>query len=436
MPEQDTSERLFFPIQVRAVGDAARIATLNDILRRDRVLDTAVLEEHPPYFFRGEISSSRLDGYYTRMLLSSLQNYAREAAAGVGFLPSHDHEHLPIGGSLTGELSEQAGTDNAPANVAYATDLVSIVRADFYTLSRMTIQTVDTDDLINGIRGGLTRYLSIGWYGQRAMICDICGQDYWRGGCRHIAGFTYEEEKDGVIRQLLATVGIDGAHLAEVSGVYKGATPGAMIEKVYELASQGALTIDDVRHAEVVYRLDKATTARMLALPALQKRHAGVDIQSDPAANGAAANQGQQPGKVTRMNEQQFGQLVDTLIRAGVLTEERREAATEADALSAADKLAKRVSALEPRAADGDAYRNDLVAEALAEGVRALGQDFDSETYEEQLRGAPLKVVKRMRDDWKAAGDARFAGGRQTNDGDEPAQVEAAPLVADAAYRS
>jgi hypothetical protein len=134
------------------------------------------------------------------------------------------------------------------------------------------------------------------------------------------------------------------------------------------------------------------------------------------------------------MNEQQFGQLVDTLIRAGVLTEEQREAATEAEALSAAEKLAKRVAALEPRAADGDTYRNDLVAEALAEGVRAYGQDFDQETYEEQLRTAPLKVVKRMRDDWQGIGNARFPGGRQTTDADAEPQVEPMSYVPDAAF--
>lgn len=403
MATDTSNERLFFPIQVRAVGDAARIATLNDVLRRERVLDAAILEEHPPYFFRGEISSTRLDSYYTHMLMSSLRNYAREAAAGVGFLPSHDHQHLPIGGSLTGELSEQPE--------------VSIVRADFYTLARMVIQTIDTDHLINGIRGGLTRYLSIGWYGGQ-MICDICGQNYYRR-CPHIAGFTYEEEKDGVIRQTLATVGIDDAHLAEVSGAYKGATPGAMIEKVYELASQGELSVDDVRHAEVVYRLDKATTERMLALPALQTKHAGVEVRQ--------TGQWVPPGdrEDERMNEQQFGQVVDTLIRAGVLSEEQRETATEVEVLAAADKLAKRVAELEPRAADGDQYRNDLVSEALAEGVRAYGNDFDSETYEATLRAAPLKVIKRMAADWKAVGDARLAGGRQTTDGQSSGQDEA-----------
>jgi len=399
-----TSERLFFPIQVRAVGDAARITTLNDILRRDRVLDAAILEEHPPYFFRGEISSTRLDSYFTHMLLSSLRNYAREAAAGVGFLPSHDHQHLPIGGSLTGELSEQSD--------------LSIVRADFYTLSRMVIQTIDTDHLINGIRGGLTRYLSIGWYGGR-MICDICGQDYWRGRCPHIAGFTYEEEKDGVIRQTLATVGIDDAHLGEVSGVYKGATPGAMIEKVYELASAGALTVDDVRHAEVVYRLDKEMTQRMLALPALQKQHAGVEIREN----------GQLHGKEERMNEQQFNRMKEILVNAGAVDASQRDAMDEETALVELDKFAVRFQNLQARAADGDTYRNDLVSEALAEGVRAYGDKFDAKTYEETLRSSPLHVIKRMRDDWKGVGDARFAGGRSTTDGENAGGGESEKTV-------
>lgn len=402
-----TTDKLFFPAQVRAVGDAERLARLNEILRGERALDAAVLDDHPPYFFRGEISSTRLDSYFTHMLLSSLRNYAREAAEGVGFLPSHNHHHLPIGGSLTGELTEQPD--------------VTVLHADFYTLSRMQIENIDTDHLINGIRGGLTRYLSIGWYGGR-MICDLCGQDYWRGRCPHIAGFTYEEEEDGVIRQRLATVGIDDAHLAEVSGVYKGATPGAMIDKIYEMAQAGELTADDVRQAEGVYRLDKATTQRMLDLPALQKRHAGVDVNK----------QGQQPGKERNM-ELDVGAVRAVLTRAGI--EDSGDVLADVGTLAQQLEDANaRVAELTPRAADGDQYRNDLVAEALAEGVRAYGEGFDSETYEEQLRNSPLKLVKRMRDDWKVVGDARFAGGRQTGEGDEQPQGEPVRVMPDAAF--
>jgi hypothetical protein len=256
----DTNDRLYLPAQVRAVGDAERIAALTQILRNDRVLDASILEQHPPFFWRALISNTRLDAYFTHMRLSSLRNYAQEAAAGVAFLPGHNHRHLPIGGSLSGELSEEGSEAS--------------VRADFYTLSGLQIGEVSTNGLIIGIKGGLTRDVSIGMYGGK-FICNICGEDYWRGRCRHLAGFTYEEEKDGVIRQILATVGIEDAHLAEVSGVYDGATPGAMIEKVYEMARSGALSVEDVRHAETVYRLDREVTQRMLSLPALQKSTRG-----------------------------------------------------------------------------------------------------------------------------------------------------------------
>lgn len=395
MSENSTNQAIF-PIQVRAIGDAARRDSLLSILRTERLLDQEVLDEHPPFFWGGIISSGRVDAYYTRMLLSSLRNYARDASQGVAFLPGHDHKHLPIGSSLTGELIENGNEAE--------------VRADFYTLTNLQIGNIRTNDFAAGIKAGITRDLSIGMYGGE-YICDICEQNYLRAtsgtGCPHLAGFTYEEEKGGVVRQILCTVGIDDARLAEVSGVYDGATPGAMIEKVYELARSGALDSEDVRHAESVYRLDKEVAQRMLALPSLQKRHAGVDIP------------GQKPREEERMNAEQFKELTSTLVRAGVLKEEQRESASEAEVLSAADKLAKRVAELEPRAADGDAYRSDLVSEALAEGVRAYGDKFAKETYEQTLRNAPLAVIKQMRDDWKAVGDARFAGGRQTTEGEE-----------------
>lgn len=396
-----TTELMHFPVAVRAVGDAERQAALLDILR-GRVPDASVLEEHPPFFWRALISNNRLDAYFTFMLPSSLRNYAAEAAAGVAFLPGHNHQHLPIGGSLTGELRE--GGDEQS------------VHADFYTLSGLRIGEIDTNGLIVGIRGGLTRDVSIGFFGG-TPICQICNQHYWRSNCPHLAGFTYEIEQGDVIRQVLATVGMDDAHLAEVSGVFDGATPGAMIEKVYEMARSGAIDADAVRQAQVVYRLDKATTERMLALPALQKRHAGVEV--NPVTQDE--------------KDMELAPVRAILTEAGI--EDSGDLAADVRALAQqlgaaktrTAEMEKRIAELEPRAADGEQYRNDLVAEALAEGVRAYGESFDQETYEEQLRAAPLKVIKRMRDDWQTIGDSRFAGGRQTTEDD--AQDDAASVV-------
>lgn len=408
------SDRMNFPAHVRAVGDAQRIAALSQLLR-NRVLEADILEQHPPFFFRAQVSNTRLDTHFTFMMRSSLQNFAREAAAGVAFLPGHNTRHLPIGGSLTGELSEEGEQ--------------ATLRADFYTLSGLQIGEVSTDGLIAGIKGGLTRDVSKGIHGGK-WLCQICGLDYYRGRCPHLAGFSYEEEKDGVIRQMLCTVGVDDAHLSEVSAVFDGATPGAMIEKVYELARSGALSVDDVRQAENVYRLDAKVTQRMLALPALQKRHAGVDTRQS----------GQMPRKGATMGLEAFtseelGRLREVFSRTGTaVSNDDMVACVEAMGVKL-DEANKRVKELEPRAVEGDAYRNDLVAAALAEGVRAYGDKFNNESYERTLRSLPLDAIKQMRDDWKAVGDVRFAGGRSTTDGDSES-AEPVRYVPDAAYNA
>jgi len=81
----------------------------------------------------------------------------------------------------------------------------------------------------------------------------------------------------------------------------------------------------------------------------------------------------------------------------------------------------RRVAELEPLAEDGRAYRADLLAETLAEGVRAYGDRFEAETYRPLLEAAPLATVKRMRDDWRAVGEQLFKGGRLTVDKAAPA---------------
>ena len=87
--------------------------------------------------------------------------------------------------------------------------------------------------------------------------------------------------------------------------------------------------------------------------------------------------------------------------------------------LKGIEKLQKRVTELEPAAKDGQQYRSDLIEEALSEGVRAQGADFDRETYEETLRNSPIKTIKRMRDDWKRTADTVLPSGRATAEKEE-----------------
>lgn len=71
-------------------------------------------------------------------------------------------------------------------------------------------------------------------------------------------------------------------------------------------------------------------------------------------------------------------------------------------------------------AADGAAYREDLIAEALAEGVRTFGAGFDQPFYRDVLERATIAGIKRMSADWTTQGDKVLSGGRRTRDAEPP----------------
>ena len=119
--------------------------------------------------------------------------------------------------------------------------------------------------------------------------------------------------------------------------------------------------------------------------------------------------------------------------------EDRNAVATKLEAeQTRANELDAKVKELEPQAADGRAYRTDLIADAIAEGVRARGEDFDVETYRSVLESASITVIKRMKADWQAVGDSQFVGGRKTTDEGEQApekKSERKPVVGKSAYK-
>lgn len=328
------------------------------------------------FLFDAEISNDLLDSHFTHMNSKTLHNYAEDAQKGVAFLRGHDWKSLPIGYSVSGEVDE--------------TNSKQRVLAGFYTVRGLP----DTDDLIARMKSGLVRDVSVGFYGGRA-VCDLCGMDFW--DCRHFPGLKYETKEGDTVKTELATFTIDDARLSEVSGVFDGSTPEAMILKAQRFAKAGELLPEQVQLLEQRYRI---------ALPAKAKAIGTLfDI------------------KERKMTEEQIEGLRAKL---GVASEDLITQGVES--------LQRRVSELEPQAEEGRQYRKDLVAEALAEGVRAQGADFDSATYQTVLENAPLATVKRMRDDWKKVANAALPAGRSSVNDDQGTPKKAVTTVPDEAF--
>lgn len=229
-----------------------------------QVYDADALEDTPLFMFTAAASTGQVDTYNTRMLPSSLKNYAADAQRGLSLQNSHRTDELPLGRTFDGRY---VGTQGNGQNRA---------EFDIFMPHGLTLNSVATDDVIRGIRLGVIRDVSVGFYGG-SVRCSICGKDMmtdlWSllfgGGysddesvdpdvpCWHMPGLEYASRNkrgDPTGEREVAVGEIDDAHCAELSLVFDGATPGAGIingrrcltlVKAERMAHMGVLTRQD-----------------------------------------------------------------------------------------------------------------------------------------------------------------------------------------------
>lgn len=372
------TELYSYPARVLRIDARARQDELLGLAKANSAYDPAIFEERTPFFWTAEISNDQIDAYYTRMLPSTLQNFAAAARAGVSFLNSHRHMELPFGRSLDGRIVEGGNRQR--------------VMADFFTLPGLNLNGITTDDFIAGVRAGIVSDVSVGLFGG-THFCDICQQNYMSWDCPHVAGLKFEIKDRGLV---LCTVSIDNAQLSEVSGVYDGATPDATIQKAQRMAEAGELKPDAVRVLEARYRT-RFNVKRSFPVAKPEKDKA-MDFE-----------------QIVNQIREVLALPADGDVVAGVLA-----VSTAPDKLRSVEQqlveARAKVAELEPLAADGRTYRDDLINDALAEGVRAYGDKFNRGTYEAALKNASLDLIRQMKGDWAAIGSERFAGGRKTVD--------------------
>ena len=424
----DFSKRVFtFPAQIVRTTPQEELRRL--AVER-RVFSEEDIQKYNPYFWPATISNNRFDSHSTRMDVSSLRNYAAEAEAGVSFLYSHDNEEI-VGHSMGGRFVGSQGNG------------VAHVDADFYAIPGLQLGTVSSDQVILGIDTKVLRYVSIGFYGGE-WICSICGYDVWDWeNCRHYPGYMFKVQADGETRDTLCTADVKDAHLAEVSSVYKGSTPGAIITKAEHDARAGLLT--PALRSQIERRFHVTLPEKRVSVPGHSsdgerpmpepKETAGgaergtVADQDPPQTRLAEQNPPAPPPPTEQSSSEGEALSADEATRQLPLV---RQLLVEAGVPDRGD-LPMRIRSLISRAQDGTQYRTDLIAEALAEGVRANGASFNQDAYRRTLEGSDLATVKIMRDDWKRQAAEVLKPGRQTRDGEQRPSPK--PDVPNSAYK-
>lgn len=438
---------------------------------KERASDPSIFDEVDPFFWRAQLSNSNLDSYYTRMTEKTLRNFAKDAEAGISYQNSHKWGELGFGQSLNGVFTKAADEDvddeEHPLHRMYA---------DFFTLPDLNLNGVNTTDFIKGIRSGVTKDVSVGFHASDFQ-CGICGEqmyDGWfgyMGECDHIPGFKYAHEDDAK-KKRTAFVYIDDGHLSEGSSVYDGATPDAGVLKATLMARANKLTDLDRMRFRSMYgvRLPDGDLARSLhpvagtlidaqgrkgtTMTLKKKREPVAELEVDAVAvllddeettivleiedddeettiaELTPDDDDENPNDNENDNENPNAELDE--LRARFLAQGIKIGTNPVKAIRA---LADKVVELTPLAKDGATYREDLVADAITQGVRAKGDKFKSDYFTEMFKRLTIEDIKVMRDDWQADGDLRLTGGtgkggrRTILDGEEEGEIKSDPSI-------
>jgi hypothetical protein len=370
-------------LPVRVTVEANQDVNLEAINRL--TLEPVTAEEI--FTFSGNCSNDRLDSYFTRMdPVSTLRNYVDDLKTGVSLLEGHDIRKNPYGRSYEGAL--------IPASDA--PDSFNAARGHWYIMRGLTINGSNTDDTIKAIKAGIIRDMSVGFGGDRMWYrCSSCGKDMWDWECPHIPGL---EDENGRI----TFAWVVDARLREVSTVYKGATPGAYIDKARQYVQQGQLSQKNIATLERQYQVRLDEGKRSIFMP--KKEDDSVNLLEQ-------IRQALKEGKLEKRSVydvlsgegEMFRQADDVLLR-----NELGDLAT-----------VEGVQRLKTEAEQGRQYAADLIDQAVQARVRAQGEGFNSESYKNMLvRSVDLDYIKDEIKSYDEMAKQRYKSGRQSEEDD------------------
>lgn len=373
---------------------------------------------------------------YVQLTKELLDVFAADAKAGVSLLL--DHSWAPdgfwgIGGRPKMAMSYGRTFDSKYETSTEEGETIALV-ADHYMKRGIELDGIKTDDLIASIEAGTLFDSSIGFSYSKA-ICSVCGDNYYN--CNHYKGKTYEiENEDGTTSNKLCYIKAKPpGFLMENSLVFDGAYPGAGV-----LSKAGTILENETGIYQVVDELKDIDPAKELISTYSQRAGLITMVKKSdhkkPYSLGGIKDE-KLKGAEKPMDEKTLAMLKELGIeyKEGETKEEEllSKIAEKFDSIKpteptepkeefmskekASEKLGKELSADEvlKLAKEGQEYHKTLSDEALAMGVRAMGNDFPKETWEKSFATMSSTDIKNIMKTWEAQANLDIPSGRQTN---------------------
>lgn len=320
------------------------------------------------FVYQGIISSDAMDSYYTKMdAETSLRNYANDLKAGTPLMTYHETSQSPIGRSFDSSIDVKE-------------DGKTVVRGLFYIVRHTKINGESTDDLIRQIETGTLTEMSVGfgginlWYKSSYDGKDIYESRYYPGDKDENGNLVYYYIMDATLR--------------EVSLVYKGACPDAVVERIR----------NDLPNMEDAERQ-------------IQKYETRFNVRIDMPKQRSKEGKRMNIEEITRAVEKgdlQRGELLKAL-KVDAITEGQRSILKELGD----DASIETVRSLKEKAEIGERAFNEKLDELVKARV-AIGQEFDQEKYKEQMRSMDVDFIEDQTRLFEDIKKAEFKPGRQT----------------------
>lgn len=320
------------------------------------------------FVYQGIISSDAMDSYYTKMdAETSLRNYANDLKAGTPLMTYHETSQSPIGRSFDSSIDVKE-------------DGKTVVRGLFYIVRHTKINGESTDDLIRQIETGTLTEMSVGfgginlWYKSSYDGKDIFESRYYPGDKDENGNLVYYYIMDATLR--------------EVSLVYKGACPDAVVERIR----------NDLPNMEDAERQ-------------IQKYETRFNVRIDMPKQRSKEGKRMNIEEITRAVEKgdlQRGELLKAL-KVDAITDGQRSILNELGD----DASIETVRSLKEKAEIGERAFNEKLDELVKARV-AIGQEFDQEKYKEQMRSMDVDFIEDQTRLFEGIKKAEFKPGRQT----------------------
>jgi hypothetical protein len=417
-----------------------QLAKINKLAKRTLSADEV-------FAFSGKSAGDMMiPGRHMKLSPELLKIMMEDAKKGVSFMLNHNWSNfgglqaVPYGKVFDGRMENS--TENG--------ETMSLFLDKYIVRDDEVVDGVSANALIKKIETGVLSDTSIGW-GTDNMTCSICGMNYYGGQCSHFKGRTYEMA-DGSMKTCTVTamppsmmIPNNNNALFEESIVWDGAYPGACVMQskhgdIIELPTgkftilqdkeelpEGTLFHGYYHNGDIVTMVKKSDNKKVFAAKGGEKpmnekltkllETLGITYKEGETKFEEVSNQLAEKWDAIPKVEPPKGEVVS------YMTPEQVK-----------EKLGKELTADEVLnlAKEGQDYHKKVSDEALAMGVRAMGNDFPKETWEKTFSTMSTQAIADITKTWETQAKAGIPAGRQTDAGAGQKQVNNAP---DEAYK-